>query len=291
MKQLWRTLANQGKGIPSEIIFNALPKLDHEGFRWAPSTLLRAFAGSSMTSHATPGSYGKVEKKGFVASFVGATLEMSPEPSPGLQTYRWPCLSDGADALYIRDPKGGWAQLYSLRKERGKSIIETLRQHREGLSAVIIQSYRLPHQWLGGNSCSGILVQSQPANDGNLVWRRKLPVVVENLNNATWPAFDAVLSTASKVENNPLMKRIIMLANTENLQEPGLEELNTLHNRLQDQFISASDHLASIDKIADAAAAILPVSASDSLFRLLVRFVFRQYGNFKSWSRRQWCID
>lgn len=39
MEELWRTLHRTNK-IPTSIVFNRLPRLNHQGMRWAPSTLL-----------------------------------------------------------------------------------------------------------------------------------------------------------------------------------------------------------------------------------------------------------
>ena len=300
MKELWHLLADQGKGIPSEIIFNGLTKLNQPGFRWAPSTLLKVYTGDSLTSHSTPGSYGKLEKEGLVVSFCGALINMPPEPSSALQAKIWPCLKKELDALYVRDADGGWAQLISLRTQREIGMdpemapcfmFERLREPTNSIFAVILRSDRPPSQGLSGNGCSGILVRSSPTTDGTLVWHRERYVIVEYLNSDTWPAFDAALSIAQGLEESALLRRMAELVGAENPKASSVQELNMLHHHLHSQFIAGSSRLASIEGIANRAASILPIQPTDTLFRLIVYFTFRRYGWFEPCALRQWCID
>jgi len=41
MCELWRRIEKQNKGIPADIIFSSVPRIDVNGFRWAPRTLIQ----------------------------------------------------------------------------------------------------------------------------------------------------------------------------------------------------------------------------------------------------------
>ncbi|MCJ1248727.1 hypothetical protein MMC30_005946 [Trapelia coarctata] len=81
MAQIWRLIAGKYGGIPQRIIFLSLPRLDVEGMKWAPKTLLRESAGvlerSSLNREYMWGDHqlGTITESGLSVKLPGFALQ------------------------------------------------------------------------------------------------------------------------------------------------------------------------------------------------------------------------
>ncbi|KAG6988574.1 hypothetical protein G7Y79_00071g097450 [Physcia stellaris] len=108
MHRLWSLMPSALRGIPKGILFRLGPRLEEDGYRWAPATMIGSEKSNKMLS-AQLGGYdeGKPTGRGLLVQLAGFKISMA-ERLDDLPQNLWKLAPQQMQSLYVRDQEGSW---------------------------------------------------------------------------------------------------------------------------------------------------------------------------------------
>ena len=110
MELLWRTMPSATRGIPNDIVFNALSRLDSTGFRWAPASVQQPVALPPqlvITKDSHRSAQGTLTERGLKARFPAWRIQLRRAPS-GLPHSLWDMTPASQNLVHCRSSDGKW---------------------------------------------------------------------------------------------------------------------------------------------------------------------------------------
>ena len=116
--RMWSLMPSAYRGIPKSIIFRLGPRLQEQGFRWAPSSMSERYESSNsiLRTMREGDNQGLPSSRGLQVSLSGYKLSFPKRPT-GLPPNPWNINQD-KKILYMRDADGAW---YLIRRRDSTS--------------------------------------------------------------------------------------------------------------------------------------------------------------------------
>ncbi|KAK4033341.1 hypothetical protein C8A01DRAFT_40205 [Parachaetomium inaequale] len=212
MCELWKRIERQNKGVPGDIIFSSVPRIDVDGFRWAPRTFIQHAKYGSVywSSSSTDDEPAGITEHGLRVKFPGVKLKPLDDAEPYgeylLRTHRWGDQSKelgegeseaGWRVLLVQIPAGG-EDWYSIHVHQHNDVEPDSGSSRPSLQELI----RVGNMAL-------LLKQAEPSGNGLLVTTRG-PTAVSQES----PTSPIRVRTKSPVTIRPLARATAFISST-----------------------------------------------------------------------------
>ncbi|KAK4458228.1 hypothetical protein QBC42DRAFT_315563 [Cladorrhinum samala] len=172
MGEVWKVIERKNKGIPADVIFSSVPRVDADGFRWAPRTFIQharygdVYWSSSDDGDGEDGESakqpGRITQQGLEVKFPGARLQVDLKlyGTPLLRNVPGSQLKDRAQrVMFMQIPPGGedWYSIHIQALDGLEDSFENL-----NLRPSLVEL-------VGSGKVALILKQGQPEGKGLLV--------------------------------------------------------------------------------------------------------------------------
>lgn len=222
MAKVWELIASKYGALPSAIIMLGFPKVDLEGFRWAPKTMLAEsvnLPGSQLVSRGSRWSDSKLAKvtnHGLQMRAPGYLLKLDdkhPPPPPG--AYPWLRLDSSFENLPITWRAGNQWCLVAIQKDRPLVVGET--EVRDG-----IQGTQVSRALISQGNCAvlrvpgpsseaeeGIVGTVEQLGDGGLKFTPKCYVTMMMIPEILAAPYSAPRQIAGQILDNAELRRCL----------------------------------------------------------------------------------
>lgn len=176
MCELWKRVERQNKGVPGDIIFSSVPRIDVDGFRWAPSTFIQhaKYGTVYWSSSSGDDEPARITEHGLQVRFPGISLNTLG--SPGLYgeyllaSHRW-----GDDSKTVgKGETGETRQVFLVQIPAGGEDWYSVHINQSDDTKPDRPSV---HDLVHGGNLVLLLKQPEPSGKGLLVTLRDQPVV------------------------------------------------------------------------------------------------------------------
>ena len=290
--RMWSSMPSAVRGIPKSIMFRLGPRLEQEGYRWAPSSMLY-YEDTNITLE-TVGSgdhQGTLTKHGLMVRLSGFQMTFPQCPS-GLPVNLWSSMLD-ENTLYMRDHEACWYLVHRrssnsegdyLSKDRFNSA---MRSH-TNLWVTLFETDFLARTDNTQQTSIALLTKLIQESEGVKYVHSYMHILVWRYPASYCEVFESAYRCARKLAESAPARKLADLSTNEIIM--GSPE----HSALIDALESEIFRIAASGEYDLAKATARQLSGNDGVFfRAIVRVFLGRYAIMgpKTPGDQQWCVD
>ena len=292
--RMWSLMPSVVRGIPKSILFRLGPRLEQEGYRWAPSTMLYHEETNVILETVRYGDdQGTLTKHGLMVRLSGYQMSFPQHPS-GLPINHWNLMLD-ENLLYMRDHEASW---YLVRRRSpnangdylSKDRFSSTMRSRKNLWVTLLETDFLARSDSIQQTSTALLTKLIQEIEGVKYVHSYMHIHVWRYRKSYCEMFEAAYRCAQKLAESAPARKLANLSMNEILM--GSPEHSALIETLESEILSIA--ASGEYDLALATARQQSGKGDDVFFGALVRVIF--IGRYaimgpKTPHDQQWCVD